>query len=226
MKKLLILLVTLLILSGCKNNEFKEKIINSNFKEDYESLNGTTTSSGKEYRNVNISDYFNSIIKETNIETVIGKIEREDSFYLYIGDEQCPWCRSVIEGAALATEYRKVSSLYYLQIWDENHEEVFRDKYTLENGVANKEKDGDDLYYKLLEYCDSVLEDYVLQDSSGNQVSTGEKRIYAPSFILIKKGKVEALVTGIPEDLEDPYKELTEDETYEIQKRLYDFLAW
>ena len=44
------------------------------------------------------------------------------------------------------------------------------------------------------------------------KVDINEKRIYAPNVILVKNGKPIVLTTGVSDKIEDPYKELTDEE--------------
>lgn len=213
-KKMFLIFVmafSLLAVTGCeKKQENKKKYTKSAlvFKEKYESLNGKKNSKGKKYRSVNIPK--DNPFEEITAEEVLNKIENGDTFYVYFGDAKCPWCRSVIEKAIEVANNHKIKKIYYVSIWDDKGNEILRDTYEL--GKKNKPKkvlEGTDTYYKLLEKFDSVLTEYTLNDSEENEIKVGEKRIYAPNFIYIKKGEVKELVEGISDRQEDPREELT-----------------
>lgn len=206
MKKYLLTVLTVLcvlFLSGCCNNDAAK------FKEDYESLNGVEQN-GRVHRTVTI-DKDNPFVYTTG-EDVVKMIENKETFYLYVGDTMCPWCRSAIEMAIKKAKEYGVKKIYYIHIWDADHNEVFRDKYELqEDGTMKKTVEGTEGYNKLLTYFDSVLSEYNLTDSNGNKVSTGEKRIYAPNFFYVNKGEVKIMVEGTSDKQTDPRQELTEE---------------
>ena len=206
MKKYLlvfIMIVGVLFLSGCGKSDAEK------FKENYESLNGVETN-GKMNRTVTI-DKDNPFVYTTG-EEIVKKIENKETFYLYVGDTMCPWCRSVIENAILNAKEYGVKKIYYIHIWDKDHNEVFRDKYEIgEDGTLTKTIEGTEGYKKLLTYFDSVLSTYEVTDKDGNKVDTGEKRIYAPNFFYVKDGVVKKMVEGISDKLTDPRGELTEE---------------
>ena len=191
MKKKIFLLVLMmfLLITGCGEKE----VINEDalrFKNEYESLNGQTTSYGTTYREVNI-DSDNPFIY-ISASDLVKKIENGETLYIYFGDKMCPWCRSVIETTIKSAKEKKINKIYYVEIWDNDHNEILRDTYSLnENGEVVLEKKGTDEYYKLLDYFKAYLNDYELTNSNGEKVSVGEKRIFAPNFVYIRNGKVD-----------------------------------
>ena len=190
------------------------------FKEDYESINGKENASGKIHRSVTIPEE-NPFVETTSSE-IIKKIENKDTFYVYFGSRLCPWCRSVIEKACEVANIRGISKIYYIDIWDDEGKEILRDKYILdENNKAILEQDGTSDYKKLLEYFDSMLREYNLTSEDGKEISTGEKRIYAPNFMYIEKGILKKLVTGKSDKLTDSRGELTS-EILKDQTEIFD----
>lgn len=216
MKKILICILTLLLICGCSNKTESEK-----FKKDYESLNGKSSSYG-EYRTLNIDE--NPFVFSSSDE-IIKMIENNESFYVYFGDKACPWCRSVIEKAITVSKKYSVSKIYYINIWDDNHNEILRDKYELKDGVPVKVSDGDKNYQKLLEYFNDYLKDYTLTDEENNIINVGEKRIFAPIFIYVENGKAIRETTGISEKLSSPFNELTEEILKDEEKLFNDFFG-
>ena len=79
-----------LIVTGCSFNQSDSK----KFKNEYESLNGTKVE-GKSVRKVNIDK--NNPFIYSSAEEVAKKIENKETFAVYFGFKECPWCRSVIE---------------------------------------------------------------------------------------------------------------------------------
>lgn len=219
MKKYLIVLVLFIMLlgvTGCKNNKYALE-----FKEEYESLNGTTNKSGKEHRTINISK--NNPFHKVEQKDIVKMIEDKETFYLYVGDPLCPWCRSVLEKSIEVAKENKVKEIYYIDIWDDDGNEILRDKYELKDGTLVKTINGTEEYNKLLEYFDIVLTNYTVSDSDGNKIETGEKRIYAPNFFYIENGKVIKLVEGISDKQKDSREELTKEILDDEQKIFEEF---
>ena len=202
---MMILIVgTLFLASGCGNEDAKK------FKNDYESINGKENASGKVHRSVNIDE--DNPYTFTTAEEIVKKIENKETFYVYFGDKLCPWCRSVIEKSIKVAKENNIKTIYYVPIWDDEGNEILRDKLKVnDEGKLETIKEGTDAYKKLLELLDSVLSDYSLTDKENKKVETKEKRIYAPNFIYIESGEAKKLVEGISEKQKDSREELTEE---------------
>lgn len=220
MKKKLLLLIILIIpftLIGCTKND--DAIA---FKKDYESLNGTTNKNGKEYRKLDISKN-NSMIM-SNAKEIIKMIENEESFYVYFGSKRCPWCRSVIEKAIEVSNENEIDKIYYVDIWDDEGNEILRDKYTLDD---NNEKvlvnEGKEEYFKLLEYLNDILPDYTYaaNKNGGAKLEISEKRIYVPLFVYIAKGKPIRSTSGLSDKQTYSREELTK-EILKDEAQLFD----
>ena len=203
----------------CEDSTKGTPVKEMSFKETYEALNGTTNSSGKEHRTITIPE--ENPFTETTPEEVITRTESGKSFWLYIGDPKCPWCRSVIEVAADVAKEHSVDTIYFLNIWDESGNEILRDKFKLTDGSIEKVQDGTPEYARMLELFDEVLKEYTLKDDNGNEVNVGEKRIYAPNFFRIENGKATKMTDGISEKQEDPRGELTE-EIIEDEREMFE----
>ena len=194
------------------------------FKNDYESVNGKENAHGKIHRVVSIpSD--NPFITTTSSD-ILKRIENKETFYVYFGSKLCPWCRSSIEKAIEVALAHGVSKIYYVDIWDDEGNEIVRDRYSLDdNNKPIKEKDGDASYQKLLQAFNDLLSDYTLTTSDGKKIEVGEKRIYAPNYIYIEKGVAKKLVTGISEKQKDSREELTKEMLEDEETEFNDFFA-
>ncbi len=177
-------------------------------KEAYEYYNGKTNSSGKEYRTVHLPE--DHALVKMSPEDIVRMIENNEKFYVYIGDEKCPWCRSVIEKAIEVAKDNAVDKIYYLKIWDDEGNEILRDKFVYEDGSLVMDTVASDAYYQLLDYWKDYLSDYTL-NVDGQTIEVGEKRIYAPNFVYIKDGEIRSLVTGISDKQSDSYQNLSEE---------------
>lgn len=191
---------------------YDEKINSAEkFKKEYESLNGKTNEkNGKEYRTVSIDK--ENPFYYISAEDLAKKIENKETFAVYFGFKSCPWCRSIIEDLVLTSKNLGIARIYYVDVLD------IRDTISIdENGELKTTKEGSEGYKKLLTQLDSVLSDYTLTKESGEKVSTGEKRIYAPNIITVVKGEAKGLETGISDSQTDAYQEIT-DEMHEETK--------
>ena len=221
MKKKILLIILLTIglvsLTACTSQD--EKVSDAKkFKEEYESFNGQKNDYF-EYRSLSIDE--DNPIVYTTASDIVKRIENKETFIVYFGDPECPWCRSVIEKAIESANEIGISKIYYVRMWDGFHNEILRDTYELEDGTPKEKSKGTDDYYKLLNYFDSLLEDYTLTDDNGKTVKVGEKRLFAPSFISIEKGIAKELVQGISENQESFNSKLTE-EIKNDEKEIFD----
>ena len=203
-KKILLILLGILLLTACVKDNKKAL----EFKEEYESLNGVVNKNGKEYRTITIDEDNPYII--TTPEEIVKMVNNKETFFLYVGDSLCPWCRSVLEKSIEVAKKYNVKKIYYIEIWDDEGNEILRDKYELKP-ILTKTIEGTDSYKFLLEKFDSVLSEYTLTDTEGHKITTEEKRIYAPNYFYIKNGEVVKMVEGISEKQTDSREELTDE---------------
>lgn len=213
MKKIfsiLLIVVLLVSITGCT---ISDDINDSDkFKKEYESENGKKSKSGKEYRKLSIPDD-NPFVYIT-AEELSKKIDKKETFIVYFGFSTCPWCRSVIEEMIKCAKDSDVDEIYYVDIKD------IRDTREINaEGDIETTKEGTKGYMELLEKLDEVLDEYTVTvtDSEEDEISLGEKRIYAPNLVAVVDGKATKLEDGISDELTDPYMELTD----EIKKDIY-----
>lgn len=208
---LMILICGLIFTTGCSKNKETINEEAMRFKEEYESLNGTIREKdGKTIRSITIDKENPIVYKEAS--DIVNAINNKETFVVYFGFTDCPWCRSVIPSMLEVAKNLAVKQIYYVNVKE------IRDVLTLDekNKVVESSK-GSDAYYELLNLLDSVLEDYTLTSSTGKKVKTGEKRIYAPNVVAVKNGEVLQMTSGISELQTDGYQELTD----EIKQEMY-----
>lgn len=210
-KALLVLLMILVLISTTACNNKLEKSNTTlqdalKFKIEYESFNGKNNEYFK-YREVIIPE--NNPFIYSTADEIVKKIEENETFFVYFGDPECPWCRSIIEQATKIATEKNIEKIYYVRIWNGFHNEILRDTYELNSGQPALKNNGTNAYYKLLKYFDNVLKEYTLQDEQGNIIDIGEKRIFAPNFIYVKSGKAIKLIQGISEKQQQYNDELT-----------------
>lgn len=213
MKKILIIIIIMFTLVGCSN---KEEVITDaiKFKNEYEELNDKKTNYGDYYyRNLDIDSDNPIIYKSAN--EVLNMIDNKESFAIYFGFADCPWCRSVVETMISVSEELNISNIYYVNVKE------IRDTLRLDdNNEVITSKEGTADYYKLLDKLSNVLDDYTLTSKDGNEVNTNTKRIYAPNIVAIVDGVATKLTTGISDKQIDAYMELDE----EIRQESYDMI--
>ena len=221
MKRIGILcLILLVFLSACSVKEDEENqgcdlfeecgdesISLGDFKLDYESLNGQKNKNDKEYRVVEISA--DNPFVYSDEEEITNLLDSNESFYLYVGDKLCPWCRSSIESAIRIAKEKNIDKIYYLDIWDDEGNEIFRDKYVVEDGKLKQVIKGTVLYQRLIEDFKEFLKDYTLK-SDDVTYEVNEKRIFAPSYFYIENGNLIRLTEGTSKNQSDAYQELNE----------------
>jgi len=180
------------------------------FKEEYETLNGQVNASGTAMRTVNIPE--DNPFVYTTAEDILKKLDKGETFIVYFGFPNCPWCRSIIEKAVEVANREKIKTIYYINIRNDKNEEILRDKYILgKKNKVEKEEEGTKEYKELLTKFDSVLSDYILTSQDGDEIKVGEKRIYSPNFIYVKNGTPLKMIEGTSKKQTSSNQELTED---------------
>ena len=220
MKKLglILLIFSIVLFTGCTRNDTQT------FKEEYESLNGQTNSSGLKHRDVSISNK-NPFFYSTG-EEIVSKIENKETFYVYFGSSYCPWCRSVIEKFIEVANKNNIDKVYYVDIWEGDHQEIFRDVYELnEKNEPILKFAGTEVYHKLLNYLDPLLNNYTLTSEDGKSISVNEKRIFAPDFIYIEKGIAKKIETGISQFQKSSRESFTEEILQDEEQSFQNFFT-
>lgn len=224
MKKIISILLVLISVFAVVGCEQKSKATEASlaFKEDYEKLNGKENKSGKVHRTVTI-DEANPYV-EVSADEIVKKIENKETFYVYFGSTLCPWCRSTIESAIKVAKEKNIETIYYVDVWDDEGNEILRDKLEVDKkGKVKVAKEGTESYYKLLDYFDEYLRNYDLTDSNGKAVKSNEKRIYAPNYMYIENGNIKKLTNGKADSQKDAREELTEQLKNEQLAKFRDF---
>ncbi len=199
--KLLLIIVLLISMTGCKSEKV-ELTDAEKFKKEYESINNTAREKDdKKIREVSIPAE-NPMVYKT-AEEIVEKMENQESFLVYFGFKDCPWCRSIIEELIKVGNDKAISKIYYVDV------EKIRDVKEIDkDGNIKTTKKGSDGYRDLLEKMDNVLEEYTLTKDD-ETVSAEEKRIYAPNVVAVANGEAISLESGVSEKQKDAYEKLT-----------------
>ena len=154
------------------------------FKNEYESLNNVE-------KNKSIKIMADNNIEYINMDKAASILD-SGSGVIYFGFAGCPWCRNAITVLLDAMKSTELDKIYYVNVRpDSKLENDVRDTYTLDSrNKAKKTRDAKESYYQVLLALANNLEDYILTTSNGKKVNTGEKRLYAPTVVVVKKGVV------------------------------------
>ena len=196
------------------------------FKEEYESINGKTARGDYVYRSLNI-DEKNPYIKVT-VDDIVQKINNKESFYLYVGDPLCPWCRSGLEKMIEVAIKEGIKDIYYIDFWDDDHNEILRDLYEV------KEVDGElklvqtqeatPGYKELLKAVDNYVQKYtIIKD--GVEYDTEEKRIMGGDHFYFSKGECNKYVSLRSDVLSNAFDELTEEVLNDQKTKFTEFFT-
>lgn len=214
MRKVLYVFVTILLVFLVYGCAFKSDAVR--FKKEYESYNGKSINDSLKYPTVDI-DKDNPMYYATADE--ILKVLEDGSGVIYFGYADCPWCRSAVPALLSAAKETSLSKIYYMNVKDE------RDLLSVDkNGNVVAEKTGTTGYRKLLEALDSILDDYIIEDSDGNSVNTNEKRIYVPLVVFVKDGKIVGHHLDTISSQVNPFDGLNEDEFEQLEKIYTDYI--
>ncbi len=173
------------------------------FKNEYETLNGVVNeATDNKYIEVNI-DEENPMVYKTGKE-ILDVLKNEDAI-IYFGFAACPWCRNAVPVLLDAAKELNVDKIYYVDILD------IRDTYKFSGSIEPEQtKKGTDAYYEILKFLDKKLEKFYVKDEAGNMYDTGVKRLYAPTVVGVKGGKVVGFHESTIESQTDPYELLDE----------------
>lgn len=179
------------------------------FKTEYESLNNVVREKdGKTIKEINIkSDNPVDILSE---EEAIKFMETGTGI-IYFGFPDCPWCRTMLPVLLSTLDNMSIGLLSYLNVYN------IRDTLTLgENNKVEVKEEGTKGYKRILELLDNELSPYYLTNSDNKKIDTKEKRLYAPTVVGFKNGKVVAFHEGTVKSQKDPYENLTEEQINEL----------
>ena len=188
------------------------------FKNEYESLNNL-----ENYKNNQMKIDSNNPIKYSNYDEIIDIIKNKTGI-IYLGFPECPWCRRSVSVLLDVSKDMKIDKIYYLNIKDE------RDSYEVQDGKLTYAKDDNGLekkgtkgYFKLLKLLDEHLTDYVISYED-KLYEVGEKRIYAPTVVFVKDGKIIGLHVSTVASHTDASVPLTKEQYNELYEIYEDYI--
>lgn len=135
----------------------------------------------------------NNVFVYRDMDQIINILEKGTGI-VYLGFPECPWCQTYVKYLNEVAEDMAVSKIYYYDI--------------LEARKNNTEE-----YQQIV----SLLEDYLQYDEEGN------KRVYVPSVIAVKKGEIVGFDDETAWDtkgFKTPQDYWTEDEVKDLKEKL------
>lgn len=194
---LIIVLVAGFFLYQYKQDELeKDKVIEveitedeKNFKEEYESLNGTIRSTGIENKTIEIPE-------DNNVEYITmqeaADILSSGSGVVYFGFAACPWCRNLTPILINTIKTTNLDKIYYVNVKpDDDSRKDLRGQFKVENKKVVVDVPAADGYYQVLEKLDEYLNDYKITDKVTNKkYDTNVKRLGAPTVVAVKNGEI------------------------------------
>ncbi len=219
MKKIIsicLIVCSLFMITGCNKDDNKNKDLTdgAKFKEEYEKLNGIIREKdGKKIRSINIAE--DNPMKYKSADEILDMVNNKESFIVYFGFNDCPWCRSVVPYMIEEAKNKNIDTIYYVDVKD------IRDTLELDdNNEVKTSKEGSKAYMELIDIFSKVLDDYTLKNASGKTIKTGEKRIFAPNIVVVNKGVAVKKEDGISDLQTDGYMELSDEIINDIRTKV------
>lgn len=184
---ILILLTTFALVNNNSNDSIK-------FKLEYEKLNNKDNGYGNNYLTLNID--INNKVKYSSFKE-IEKILTNDTGVIYFGFPECPWCRNMIEPLLSAANESEIKTIYYF-----NAKDIRDVKKLNENNEIITEKEGTEEYKKLID---------LLYDNLGEYEGLNDKtikRLYFPTVVFVKEGKIKNIHIGTLDEQKNPFKQI------------------
>lgn len=203
-KKIIIFSVLILLILGLIF--LTSKKVDNKFEAEYEMLNGEKTENGKKYLNINISK--DNPIVYADYDKIFEILD--NTGVIYFGFPECPWCRNAVPVLLKAAKETNISKIYYMNNLED------RDIKTLKDGKIITEKEGTKNYKKLLKKLGEKASVYEgLNDEN-------IKRLYFPTVVIVKNGKILDYIVGTVDSQEDPYIPLSKKEKKELKTKYKD----
>ena len=179
-------------------------------KEEYEMLNETINDNNLKYPTVTLSDDNPFVYRS---ESEIIDILNNKTGVIYFGFSSCPWCRSVLPILEDAAREVGLAQVFYLDIQN------IRDVLELdENDKVVTSKEGSNGYYQIVELLDEYLSKYSLTNEKGEEISTGKKRLFAPTVVGVLNGEIVSFHEGSLDSQKSGYDALDDKEKEELKK--------
>lgn len=190
------------------------------FKSEHEINNGADLGNGKYSRVLNIPED-NPFVYKSSME-IANEIKNDASFVVYFGFPSCEWCRSALPFFIETADELEIDTIYYVDLLGVR--EIVSAVEDGENISFEVTREAGEGYYELVSLIGEHLSEYMVSKSDGTKVSTGRKRISAPSFLSVKDGEVVSIINGASRKQTSAYMELTDEVIEDYRNIFYEFL--
>lgn len=178
------------------------------FKKEYESYNNKSWEyEGKKGKYLNIEINKDNPIIYLNDENIVKELKEGDKI-IYFGFPDCNWCRVAVPVLLKSAEENGVEKIYYYDFGEVR--EVFE---------KNKNNEKAKIYQQIIEVLGSNI-----TSTFESGTKKGEKRLSAPTVVLMKDGKVSSFHYRTVESHQNYNKNLTTDEYNELYKIYEDMM--
>ena len=178
------------------------------FKKEYESYNNKSWEyEGKKGKYLNIEINKDNPIIYLNDENIVKELKEGDKI-IYFGFPDCNWCRAALPVLLKSAEENGVEKIYYYDFGEVR--EAFE---------KNKNNEKAKIYQQIIEVLDSNI-----TSTYESGAKKGEKRLSAPTVVLMKDGKVSSFHYRTVESHQNYNKNLTTEEYNELYKIYEDMM--
>lgn len=178
------------------------------FKKEYESYNNKSWEyEGKKGKYLNIEINKDNPIIYLNDENIVKELKEGDKI-IYFGFPDCNWCRSAVPVLLKSAKENGVEKIYYYDFGEVR--EAFE---------KNKNNEKAKIYQQIIEVLGSNI-----TSTFESGAKKGEKRLSAPTVVLMKDGKVSSFHYRTVESHQNYNKNLTTDEYNELYKIYEDMM--
>ena len=157
------------------------------FRAEYEALNGQPNAAGTRLmKTIEIPEM--NLISYVTPEEILN-IAESGTGLIYFGFPQCPWCRQMTPLLIDVALSLGLEHIYYIDMLP------IRTTWELQEGVPVMTDPGHPYYQDLLRVFSAILEPmelnpFHLVDSDGDRINTEELRIFVPTVVAIRDGKI------------------------------------
>lgn len=178
------------------------------FKKEYESYNNKSWEyEGKKGKYLNIEINKDNPIIYLNDENIVKELKEGDKI-IYFGFPDCNWCRAALPVLLKSAEENGVEKIYYYDFGEVR--EAFE---------KNKNNEKAKIYQQIIEVLGNNI-----TSTFESGAKKGEKRLSAPTVVLMKDGKVSSFHYRTVESHQNYNKNLTTDEYNELYKIYEDMM--
>ncbi|MCL2195663.1 MAG: hypothetical protein FWB76_06910 [Oscillospiraceae bacterium] len=158
------------------------------FAQEYEALNGTETAAGPTLKHINIPEY-NLMRYSSPEEILFDLLEGGGTGLVLFSFPQCPWCRQMMPLLIDTALEMGLPEIFYLNMMP------IRTIWELRDGVPVMTNPGHPHYQDMLVAFERVIEPlplnpFHLTDEDGNRINTEELRIFVPTVVAIRDGRI------------------------------------